>query len=106
MGCSREEGLHLSSFHECKIFIISLIEIGRKKSDNILVRVLLLFCYPAAVLHVLCQASLIRAARVYSNNVTPKVHAKHVGVLVSVLTIKYKDSVNVIHYPGLFFLLS
>lgn len=51
MGCSREEGLHLYSFRECKIDIPSLFKV-RGKSSYFWNRVLL-FCCPAAVLHVL-----------------------------------------------------
>lgn len=29
MGCFREEGLHLSSFHECKIDMASLLELKK-----------------------------------------------------------------------------
>lgn len=56
MGCSREEGLHLYSFHECKIAISSVL--GLIKIANVCVRVLLLFCCPAALVHVLYQATL------------------------------------------------
>lgn len=60
MGCSREEGLHLYSFHECKIETPSLL--GLKKNADVWVHVLLLFCCPAAMLHVLCQASNTESA--------------------------------------------
>ena len=86
MGCSREEGLHLSSFHECKLDINSCVQLNR--CVFLCVRVLLLFCWPAAMLHVLSGSS--RAERrcscvcvcvcVCGDNVTLMLHAKHVSV--------------------------
>lgn len=88
MGCSREEGLHLYSSHECKICISSLFGLKKKNAD-VCVDVFLLFCCPAEVLHVLCQAtpSLLRAARLYGFNVTNP-HGKYSCVIMLLLNAK------------------
>lgn len=60
MGCSSEEGLHLCSYHDCKLehekSIRLEICINISLVFVIFERALLLFCCPAATLHVLCQA--------------------------------------------------